>query len=65
MAPVSTPTSNSKKIVLYPVKSTTGVQYYRRPDGQLYRLLPMSQLRQLKLKHAGQTGETGLCLIVW
>ncbi|XP_056867467.1 MAX dimerization protein MGA a isoform X5 [Takifugu flavidus] len=56
MAPVPTPTSTSQKIVLYPVKSTTGVQYFRRPDGQLYRLLPMSQLRQLKLKQAGQTG---------
>lgn len=64
-ASVPTPTSTNQKIVLYPVKSTTGVQYYRRPDGQLYRLLPMSQLKQLKLKQAGQTGETGLCLVVW
>lgn len=59
MTPVPNPTSTSQKIVLYPVKSTTGVQYYRRPDGQLYRLLPMSQLRQFKLKQAGQTGEMG------
>lgn len=53
----SLPASSSQKMVLYPVKSTSGVQYYRRADGQLYRLLPMSQLRPFARNQPGQTGE--------
>lgn len=50
------PASSGQKMVLYPVRSTLGVQYYRRADGQLYRLLPMSQLRPFRQQQAGQPG---------
>lgn len=56
------PASSSQKMVLYPVKSTLGVQYYRRADGQLYRLLPMSQLKPFRQNQPGQTGESGLVI---
>lgn len=39
------PTSISQRIVLQPVHTMSGVQYYRRPDGKLVRLVPVSQLR--------------------
>lgn len=52
------PASGSQKVVLYPVKSTLGVQYYRRADGQLYRLLPMSQLKAFRQSQQPQTGES-------
>lgn len=53
------PASTSQKMVLYPVKSTLGVQYYRRTDGQLYRLLPLSQLKPFRQNQPGQKGESG------
>lgn len=53
------PAPTTHKMVLYPVKSTSGVQYYRRADGQLYRLLPMSQLKSFRQNQAAQTGESG------
>lgn len=53
------PASTSQKMVLYPVKSTQGVQYYRRADGQLYRLLHLSQLKPVRRNQPGQTGESG------
>uniref|UniRef100_A0A3Q1JX18 T-box domain-containing protein n=1 Tax=Anabas testudineus TaxID=64144 RepID=A0A3Q1JX18_ANATE len=39
------PTTISQKIVLQPVQTALGVQYYRRPNGKLVRLVPVSQLR--------------------
>lgn len=53
------PASASQKMVLYPVKSTLGVQYYRRADGQLYRLLPLSQLKPFRQNQPGQKGKSG------
>ncbi|XP_061762000.1 MAX dimerization protein MGA a isoform X2 [Nerophis ophidion] len=37
--------SPSVRVVLRPVQSTTGEQYYRRADGKLVQLIPVSQLR--------------------
>lgn len=51
-------TSSGQKMVLHAVKSLSGVQYYRRPDGQLYRLFPLSQLRRISQKQPSQTGES-------
>ncbi|TKS87256.1 hypothetical protein D9C73_021380 [Collichthys lucidus] len=35
----------SQRMVLQPVQAVPGVQYYRRPDGKLVQLVPISQLR--------------------
>uniref|UniRef100_UPI0037E7636F MAX dimerization protein MGA a isoform X2 n=1 Tax=Semicossyphus pulcher TaxID=241346 RepID=UPI0037E7636F len=43
----STPTSPGQRMILKPVQTTSGVQYYRRPDGKLVRLVPISQLRSV------------------
>ncbi|XP_061906609.1 MAX dimerization protein MGA a isoform X3 [Entelurus aequoreus] len=37
--------SPSVRVVLRPVQSTTGGQYYRRADGKLVQLIPVSHLR--------------------
>ncbi|XP_069008865.1 MAX dimerization protein MGA a isoform X1 [Embiotoca jacksoni] len=37
--------STGQKMVLKPVQTTSGLQYYRRPDGKLVQLVPISQLR--------------------
>ncbi|XP_054470209.1 MAX gene-associated protein-like, partial [Anoplopoma fimbria] len=37
--------STGQRMVLQPVQSKSGVQYYRRPDGKLVQLVPISQLR--------------------
>ncbi|XP_040916048.1 MAX dimerization protein MGA a isoform X3 [Toxotes jaculatrix] len=42
------PRSNSQGMVLQPVRTASGVQYYRRPDGKLVQLVPISQLRPVK-----------------
>ncbi|XP_075941314.1 MAX dimerization protein MGA a isoform X2 [Anarhichas minor] len=39
--------STSQTMVLQPVQSKSGVQYYRRPDGKLVQLVPISQLRSV------------------
>ncbi|KAM6917356.1 MAX dimerization protein MGA a [Lycodopsis pacificus] len=40
-------TSTSQTMVLQPVQSKSGVRYYRRPDGKLVQLVPISQLRSV------------------
>ncbi|XP_014846855.1 PREDICTED: uncharacterized protein LOC106920387 isoform X6 [Poecilia mexicana] len=35
----------AQRMVLKPVRSSAGVQYYRKPDGTLVQLIPTSQLR--------------------
>ncbi|XP_017157945.1 MAX dimerization protein MGA a isoform X2 [Poecilia reticulata] len=35
----------AQRMVLKPVQSSAGVQYYRKPDGTLVQLIPTSQLR--------------------
>ncbi|XP_028251885.1 MAX gene-associated protein-like isoform X3 [Parambassis ranga] len=44
--PSCLPTSSSP-MVLQPVQMATGVQYYRRSDGKLVQLIPISQLRSV------------------
>lgn len=38
------PPTISQRIVLQPVQTASGLKYYRRPDGKLVRLVPVSQL---------------------
>ncbi|TMS21242.1 hypothetical protein E3U43_015215 [Larimichthys crocea] len=44
-APAVTPTTPGQRMVLQPVQAVPGVQYYRRPDGKLVQLVPISQLK--------------------
>ncbi|KAM6968584.1 MAX dimerization protein MGA a [Tautogolabrus adspersus] len=39
------PTSTGQRMILKPVQTTSGLQFYRRPDGKLVQLVPLSQLR--------------------
>ncbi|XP_045918360.1 MAX dimerization protein MGA a isoform X2 [Micropterus dolomieu] len=39
------PPSTGQRMVLQPVQAASGLQYYRRPDGKLVQLVPISQLR--------------------
>ncbi|XP_068456296.1 MAX dimerization protein MGA a [Clinocottus analis] len=54
--------STGHSMVLQPVQSKSGVQYYRRPDGKLVQLVPISQLRSvnqnLPVQRALQTSTT-------
>ncbi|XP_028993854.1 MAX dimerization protein MGA a isoform X2 [Betta splendens] len=45
--PVSGPSTppTSQRMVLKPVHTASGVQFYRRPDGKLVQLVPVSQLK--------------------
>ncbi|XP_030574303.1 MAX dimerization protein MGA a isoform X1 [Archocentrus centrarchus] len=43
--PVVAPVSSPQKMLLKPVQTASGVQFYRRPDGKLVQLVPLSQLR--------------------
>lgn len=52
------PTTISQKIVLQPVQTALGVQYYRRPNGKLVRLVPVSQLRSGNPSLPLQRGES-------
>ncbi|XP_044023006.1 LOW QUALITY PROTEIN: MAX dimerization protein MGA a [Siniperca chuatsi] len=46
LAPCSPlPPSTGQRMVLQPVQAASGLQYYRRPDGKLVQLVPISQLR--------------------
>ncbi|XP_061552231.1 MAX dimerization protein MGA a isoform X1 [Phycodurus eques] len=47
------PTSSAVRMILRQVQSTTGVRYYRRPDGKLVQLIPVSQLRATTPAKAG------------
>lgn len=54
------PGSTGQRMVLQPVRTASGVQYYRRPDGQLFQLVPISQLRPVNLNQSIQSGESFL-----
>lgn len=45
--PVVAPVSSPQRMLLKPVQTASGVQFYRRPDGKLVQLVPLSQLRQV------------------
>ncbi|XP_039992476.1 MAX dimerization protein MGA a isoform X3 [Xiphias gladius] len=46
LAPQPPPSpSNGQRMVLQPVQTVSGVQYYRIPDGKLVQLVPISKLR--------------------
>ncbi|XP_071354656.1 MAX dimerization protein MGA a isoform X2 [Trachinotus anak] len=50
------PPSTGQRMVLQLVQTASGVQYYRRPDGKLVQLIPISQLRPINPKPPVQTG---------
>lgn len=52
------PGSTGQRMVLQPVRTVSGVQYYRRPDGQLFQLVPISQLRPVNLNQSVHSGES-------
>lgn len=56
--PPATPTI-SQRIVLQPVQTASGVKYYRRPDGKLVRLVPVSQLMSGNPSLPLERGESG------
>lgn len=43
-------------MVLQPVQTVTGAQYYRRPDGKLVQLVPIDQLTPVKPTQSAQKG---------
>ncbi|XP_057714664.1 MAX dimerization protein MGA a isoform X2 [Corythoichthys intestinalis] len=43
----SIPTSPGVRMILRPVQSPSSVRYYRRPDGKLFQLIPINQLRPI------------------
>ncbi|XP_056248740.1 MAX dimerization protein MGA a isoform X5 [Seriola aureovittata] len=44
------PPSSGQRMVLQLVQTASGVQYYRRPDGKLIQLIPISQMRPFNPK---------------
>ncbi|KAM8737752.1 MAX dimerization protein MGA a isoform 5-T5 [Acanthopagrus schlegelii] len=52
----STSTSTGQRMVLQPVQTVTGGQYYRRPDGKLVQLVPIDQLTPVKPTQSAQKG---------
>ncbi|XP_061087777.1 MAX dimerization protein MGA a isoform X2 [Conger conger] len=47
-APVFTPLTPGQKMVLQPVRSSSGTTLYRHPNGHLIQLVPLSQLRSVQ-----------------
>lgn len=56
-APAVMPTAPRQRMVLQPVQAAPGVQYYRRPDGKLVQLVPISQLRPFNPNQPAPRGE--------
>ncbi|XP_029350514.1 MAX dimerization protein MGA a isoform X2 [Echeneis naucrates] len=50
------PPPSSQRMVLQLVQAHSGIQYYRKPDGKLVQLIPLSQLRPVNSKLPVQTG---------
>lgn len=50
------PTPSTVKMILRQVQSPTGVRYYRRPDGKLVQLIPISQLKAANPDKTGKSG---------
>uniref|UniRef100_UPI001ED82428 MAX dimerization protein MGA a n=1 Tax=Scatophagus argus TaxID=75038 RepID=UPI001ED82428 len=51
-------TSSGQRMILQPVQTVSGVQYYRRPDGQLVQLVPISHLRPFNTNKSVQRGSS-------
>lgn len=60
-SPPAPPTG--QKMVVQPVKKVSGVQYLRQPNGQLFQLVPLSQLTQVQLKPPHPRGEAPPLLV--
>ncbi|KAM9341612.1 MAX dimerization protein MGA a [Symphorus nematophorus] len=41
------PSSPGQRVLLQPVQTASGLQYFRKPDGKLVQLVPISQLKSL------------------
>ncbi|KAM6912837.1 MAX dimerization protein MGA a [Xenentodon cancila] len=52
---IPNPTSR-QRMVLQPIQSTSGVQYYLKPDGKVVQLIPLSQLRPVNPSPPVQAG---------
>lgn len=52
------PAPGSQRMLLKPVQMVSGVQFYRRPDGKLVKLVPVSQLRAVMPTSPAQPGES-------
>lgn len=50
------PAPGSQRMLLKPVQMASGIQFYRRPDGKLVKLVPVSQLRAVTPTSPAQTG---------
>ncbi|KAM4542589.1 MAX dimerization protein MGA a isoform 3-T3 [Odontesthes bonariensis] len=50
------PPSTRQKMVLQLVRTATGMQYYRKPNGKLVQLIPITQLRPVNSKPPIQRG---------
>lgn len=53
------PGSAGQRMILQPVRTASGVQYYRKPDGNLVQLVPISQLKPVNPNQSVQKGEGG------
>ncbi|XP_076605255.1 MAX dimerization protein MGA a isoform X2 [Chaetodon auriga] len=54
--PVLPPSSTGQRMVLQPVRASSGIQYYRKPDGNLVQLVPLSKLRPVNPNQPVQSG---------
>uniref|UniRef100_A0A8P4G9F9 MAX gene-associated protein n=1 Tax=Dicentrarchus labrax TaxID=13489 RepID=A0A8P4G9F9_DICLA len=52
-----------QRMVLQPVQAASGVQYYRRPDGKLVQLVPISQLRSVNQNQSVHRGSSSLSVL--
>ncbi|XP_070776873.1 MAX dimerization protein MGA a [Enoplosus armatus] len=50
------PPSTGQRMVLQPILAASGLQYYRRPDGKLVQLVPISQFRSVNPNLSVQKG---------
>ncbi|XP_041809644.1 MAX dimerization protein MGA a isoform X4 [Chelmon rostratus] len=50
------PGSAGQRMILQPVRTASGVQYYRKPDGNLVQLVPISQLKPVNPNQSVQKG---------
>lgn len=58
MVPAVGPAPSPQKMLLKPVQTASGIQFYRRPDGKLVQLVPLSQLRPVNPTLPVQKGES-------
>ncbi|XP_008275306.1 MAX dimerization protein MGA a isoform X2 [Stegastes partitus] len=60
--PATSPTG--QKLVLQPVQTASGLQYYRRPDGKLVQLVPLNQVKPVGRNPSAQKGPSSPSILL-